>query len=62
MDEWRLFISNNNDVDSISKVFKFTHNDLHTNNIMYVKTEKKYVCYKYKDKYYKIPTYGKYIK
>ena len=23
------------------KLFKFTHNDLHTNNIMYIKTEKK---------------------
>ena len=44
------------------KLFKFTHNDLHTNNIMYVKTEKKYLYYKYNDKHYKIPTYGKLFK
>ena len=28
------------------KVFEFTHNDLHTNNIMYISTEKKYLYYK----------------
>ena len=44
------------------KLFKFTHNDLHTNNIMYIKTEKKYLYYKYNDKHYKIPTYGKLFK
>jgi len=44
------------------KLFKFTHNDLHTNNIMYIKTEKKYLYYKYNNKHYKIPTYGKVFK
>tara|TARA_Y100000996_G_scaffold372298_1_gene321162 strand:- start:5241 stop:6920 length:1680 start_codon:yes stop_codon:yes gene_type:complete len=44
------------------KVFKFTHNDLHTNNIMYVETDKKYLIYKYKNKNYKIETYGKIFK
>lgn len=44
------------------KLFNFTHNDLHTNNIMYIKTEKKYLYYKYNDKHYKIPTYGKLFK
>jgi hypothetical protein len=44
------------------KLFKLTHNDLHTNNIMYIKTEKKYLYYKYNDKHYKIPTYGKIFK
>jgi len=44
------------------KVFKFTHNDLHTNNIMYVETDKKYLIYKYKNKNYKIETYGKLFK
>lgn len=44
------------------KLFNFSHNDLHTNNIMYVKTEKKYLYYKYNDKHYKIPTYGKLFK
>ncbi len=44
------------------KTFDFTHNDLHTNNIMYVKTEKKYLYYKYNSSYYKVPTYGKLYK
>ena len=30
------------------KLFHFTHNDLHTNNIMYVNTEKEYLYYHYK--------------
>lgn len=44
------------------KVFNFTHNDLHTNNIMYINTEKKYLYYCYKHKYYKVPTYGRIFK
>ena len=44
------------------KCFDFTHNDLHTNNIMYVKTEKKFIYVKYDGKYYKIPTFGKIFK
>ena len=44
------------------KCFGLTHNDLHTNNIMYQKTDKKYLYYKYDSKYYKIPTYGRLVK
>ena len=44
------------------KSFDFTHNDLHTNNIMYVETEKKYIYVKYNNQYYKIPTFGKIFK
>jgi hypothetical protein len=44
------------------KVFHFTHNDLHTNNIMYVDTEIEYLFYKYKNVIYKVPTYGKIYK
>lgn len=44
------------------KVFNFTHNDLHTNNIVYNNTEKKYLYYKYNDKHYKVPTFGKIYK
>lgn len=44
------------------KVFAFTHNDLHTNNIMYVPTEKKYIYYCFKNKYYRVPTFGKIFK
>jgi hypothetical protein len=43
-------------------LFKFTHNDLHTNNIMYVHTEDEYLFYKIKNKYYKVPTFGKIYK
>jgi len=44
------------------KSFSFTHNDLHTNNVMYVSTNKKYIYYCYKKKYYKVPTFGKIFK
>jgi hypothetical protein len=44
------------------KVFSFTHNDLHTNNIMYQPTELKFITYKLDDRYYKVPTYGKIYK
>ena len=44
------------------KMFSFTHNDLHTNNIMYIPTTKKYIYYKYKKQFYKVPTYGKIFK
>lgn len=44
------------------KMFSFTHNDLHTNNVMYVTTNKKYIYYVYKKKTYKVPTFGKIYK
>ncbi len=44
------------------KMFSFTHNDLHTNNIMYIPTTKKYIYYKYKKLIYKVPTYGRIFK
>jgi hypothetical protein len=44
------------------KSFSFTHNDLHTNNVMYNTTDKKYLYYCYKKKYYKVPTFGKIFK
>jgi hypothetical protein len=44
------------------KMFSFTHNDLHTNNVMYVPTTKKYLYYHYKKKHYKVPTFGKIFK
>ena len=44
------------------KVFNFTHNDLHTNNVVYTNTEKKYLYYKYDNKHYKVPTFGKIYK
>ena len=44
------------------KTFAFTHNDLHTNNVMYNTTDKKFLYYCYKKKYYKVPTFGKIFK
>jgi len=44
------------------KAFNFTHNDLHTNNVMYNQTDKKYIYYCYKKKYYKVPTFGRIFK
>jgi hypothetical protein len=44
------------------KAYSFTHNDLHTNNIMYNLTDKKYLNYCYKKKYYRVPTHGKIFK
>ena len=44
------------------KVFSFTHNDLHTNNVMYNKTSKKFITYYYNKTTYKVPTFGKIFK
>ena len=44
------------------KVFDFTHNDLHTNNVVYNSSEKKFIYYKFNNKHYKIPTFGKIYK
>ena len=46
----------------LQKTFKFTHNDLHTNNIMYVNTDTEYLFYKYKNQVYRVPTYGRIYK
>uniref|UniRef100_A0A6C0BUC7 Protein kinase domain-containing protein n=1 Tax=viral metagenome TaxID=1070528 RepID=A0A6C0BUC7_9ZZZZ len=46
----------------LQKKYKFTHNDLHINNIMYSNTEKEYLYYKINNKYFRIPTYGKIFK
>ena len=44
------------------KCFAFTHNDLHTNNIMYNETSLKHIYYLYNKKYYKVPTFGRLFK
>jgi len=44
-------------------LFKFTHNDLHTNNIVWSNTEQEFLYYTTLNKtVYKIPTYGKIFK
>jgi hypothetical protein len=44
------------------KAYQFTHNDLHTNNIMYVETAEEFLYYKVAGKYYKVPTFGRVFK
>ena len=44
------------------KVFDFTHNDLHTNNIMYVETDKEFLYYSIDGVCYKVPTNGRIFK
>jgi hypothetical protein len=43
-------------------LFKFTHNDLHTNNIMFVYTDQEFIHYKIKNQVFKIPTFGRLFK
>jgi hypothetical protein len=44
------------------KAYSMTHNDLHTNNVMYVPTNKKYLYYCVNNVYYKVPTFGRIYK
>ena len=44
------------------KAYSFTHNDLHTNNIVYISTENTHIQYTFLGKTYKVPTYGKLYK
>jgi len=44
------------------RCFSFTHNDLHTNNVMYVHTDIPFIYYCCDKKYYKVPTFGRIFK
>ena len=44
------------------KAFAFTHNDLHTNNVMFNDTDKKFIYYSFNKKFYKVPTFGRIFK
>ena len=44
------------------KAFHFTHNDLHTNNIMWIATPIKYIYYQIEGRNYRIPTYNRIYK
>jgi len=44
------------------KAFHFTHNDLHTNNIMYNETQVQFLYYRFQKKVYRVPTYGRIYK
>jgi hypothetical protein len=44
----------------LQKAFLFTHNDLHSNNLVWRTTEQKYLYYRSKDgRTWKVPTYGR---
>jgi hypothetical protein len=47
---------------TFQKTFHLTHNDLHTNNVMYINTDIKELYYKINEKYYKVPTFGRIFK
>jgi len=44
------------------KAYYFTHNDLHTNNVVFISTTIEYIEYEYSGKIYKVPTYGRIFK
>ena len=44
------------------KVFSFTHNDLHSSNIMFNDTKKAFLFYKFGNSFYKVPTFGRIAK
>jgi len=44
------------------KCFLLTHNDLHTNNVMYQNTDLEYLYYTFENKKYRVKTYGKIFK
>ena len=46
----------------LQKNYYFTHNDLHINNVMYVKTDRPFLYYKYNNQYFKVPTFVKLFK
>jgi hypothetical protein len=47
---------------AFQKAYDFTHNDLHTNNIVYFPTEHTHLEYTFLAKTYKVPTYGRIYK
>ena len=44
------------------KVFQFTHNDLHTNNVMFIETNQPFLYYQYNNITYKVPSFGRIYK
>tara|TARA_B100001093_G_scaffold512820_1_gene583411 strand:- start:1010 stop:1657 length:648 start_codon:yes stop_codon:yes gene_type:complete len=44
------------------KHLKYIHNDLHSDNIMFKKTDKEFYYFKFEDIHFKIPTFGEEVK
>lgn len=62
-DEWlSIFMQIFMTLLTYKKAFGFTHNDLHTNNIMFNETNKEFLYYRFNRQFYKVPTYGKIYK
>jgi len=62
-DEWRSALFQVTMILLIyQKTFYLTHNDLHTNNIMYIETKHKYIYYTFEGITYKVPTFGRIYK
>ena len=63
VDEWTaIFMQIIMTLIAYQKMFWFTHNDLHTNNVMFVETKKEFIYYMCDNKYYRVPTFGKIFK
>ena len=62
-DEWiSIFMQVIMTLLTYQKVFSFTHNDLHSSNIMFNETNKAFLLYKFGNSYYKVPTFGRIAK
>jgi hypothetical protein len=46
----------------VQRFWNMNHNDLHLGNIMFKETKEKFINYSYKTNFYRIPTYGTYVK
>lgn len=57
-----LFFQVNIILATFKKTFNFIHNDLHTNNIMYVETNEPFLYYTYNNVNYRVPSFGKIYK
>jgi hypothetical protein len=62
-DEWfSIFMQVIMTLLTYQRVFSFTHNDLHSSNIMFTETKKSFLFYKFGNSYYKVPTFGRIAK
>jgi hypothetical protein len=62
-DEWfSIFMQVIMTLLTYQRVFSFTHNDLHSSNIMFSETKKAFLFYKFGNSYYKVPTFGRIAK
>jgi hypothetical protein len=46
----------------VQRFWNMNHNDLHLGNIMFKATKEKFINYSYKTNFYRVPTFGTYVK